>query len=80
MTLTSCSGELPTLRTANEKSILSPWWTCAGPDLTTSMAGTSFVLTNVQRTVSPAATRMLAVRVPTAPVLSPSLQVIDLRR
>ena len=50
---------------------------CAGPDLTTSMPGASFVLTNVQRTVSPAATRMLAVRVPTAPVLSPSLQVID---
>jgi len=35
------------------------------------------VLTNVQRTVSPAATLMLAVRVATTPVLSPSVQVID---
>ena len=65
------------LRTANEKSILSPWCTIAGPDLTTSMPGCSFVLTNVQRTVSPAATLMLAVRVATAPVLSLSVQVID---
>ena len=80
MTCTSRSGELPLLKTANVKVIVSPWWTTAGPSLTTVMPGTSFVLTNVQRTFSPAPTLMLAVLVATDVVLPPSLQSMSDRR
>ena len=68
------------LETANVNVIVSPWWTTAGPSLTTCRPGTSFVLTNVQRTFSPAPTLMLAVRLATEVVLSPSVQLIDDRR
>ena len=58
--------------TAKVYVIESPWCTRAGPLLTTWIDESNFLLKNVQWTVSPGETWMLAVRLPTEPELSES--------